>query len=242
MKFSATIPMLALAVAATTISPDAFADYTVKCESFQKNYKTCKLNKYHGYVRLERKLRNSKSCVKGRTWDFNRREIWVDEGCKAEFFVETPYGYNKNNNNYNYDSGRKSSSSSDAGKAVAAIAGIAILGALLGDKDGKYDDDYYSTKYDSDNYYGSRHNSYVPGWAKGKFRGYNEQYGEPVSMKIDSEGKVKVNAGGQSMYGYYNDDKIHIGNITFDVVRTPRGFETRQHGDFRNTVRYSRAN
>lgn len=228
------IHTLVLALAATTFAPVALGDYTIRCESTNHNYKTCPI-RTSGYVRVERQLSKHKDnkCQRGRNWDFNKREIWVDGNCKAEFLVEESYNY-KNNN-------RGSSSSKDAGKAVAAIAGIAILGAILSSQD-KNSKDYnnYNTKYDSDNYYGSRHTSYVPGWASGKFRGYNNEYSAEVAMKINSDGRMNGTAGGGNIHGYFNDGKLHIGNITFDVTRTPQGFETRQHGDYRNTVRYHR--
>lgn len=232
MKINQTFPALLVVLAAGTFSATAFADYTIRCISDHKLYQTCRIDN-SGYVRLERQLSHSKGCVKGRSWDFNRREIWVDNGCKAEFMVEE--GYKHNNSNH--------SSSHDAGKAVAAIAGIAILGAILNsqDKDNSNSNNF-GTKYDSDNYYGSRHTSYVPGWATGKFRGYNNQYSSEVSMNIHEDGRVDASADGQRIHGYYNDDQVHIGNFTFDITRTPHGFETRQHGDYRNTVRYIRVN
>jgi len=234
MKLTKTLPILVFAVAAGSFTPNAFADYTIRCESNNKEYQTCKINN-SGYVRLERQLSHSKSCEKGRSWDFNRRQIWVDKGCKAEFTVEDRYGYSKDKHH--------GSSSSDAGKAVAAIAGIAILGAILGneDKDSSSSNNY-STKYDSDNYYGSRHTSYMPSWIIGDFRGYNNQYSTEVSMNIHEDGRVNTMVNGERIHGYYNDDQIHVGNYIFDVSRTPHGFETRQHGDYRNTVRYHRTN
>ncbi len=231
MKSNHLLATLLITAVAATHSPAANADYTIKCESHKDRYKTCSLRE-SGYVRIERQISKA-SCRKGRDWDFNRREIWVDNNCKAKFTVERKYN---NYNYYNDNRKRKHKSDNDAGKAIAAVAGIAILGALLNGKDS----DNYSTKYDSENYYGSRHSSYVPGWAVGKFRGYNNEYGVEVSMKIDSDGRISAVTNGESIYGYYNDSGVHFGGMTFDISRTPQGFETRQHGDYRNTVRYHR--
>jgi len=231
MKIKQILPSLLFAIAAGSFTPNAFADYTIRCESFNKDYKSCRVSN-PGYVRLKRTLSKSQNCTQGRSWDYNNREIWVDDGCKAEFIIEDRYDH-RNNNKHN-------SSSSDAGKAVAAIAGIAILGAILGNKNGDKDNHDYNSKYDSDRYYGSRHTSYVPDWAIGKFRGYNEKYGSEVTMKISEDGRVSANANGEKIHGYYNDDRLHIGEFTFDISRNPNGFETRQHGDYRNTVRYYR--
>lgn len=233
MKINTLAPTLILALAVTAFSPNAVADYTIRCESTNHNYNTCPIST-SGYVRVERQLskHNKNKCIRGRNWDFNKREIWVDGNCKAEFLVEERYNYNNK---------RHKSSSSDAGKAVAAIAGIAILGAILGSQDKDHKDyNNYTTKYESDNYYGSRHTSYVPGWATGEFRGYNNEYSADVRMTINSDGRMNGNTGGGNIHGYFNDGQLHVGNISFDVTRTPQGFETRQHGDYRNTVRYHR--
>jgi len=42
-------------------------------------------------VRLVRRLSNS-PCVRGRSYNYNSREIWVDDGCRAEFEVRRPRG------------------------------------------------------------------------------------------------------------------------------------------------------
>lgn len=43
-----------------------------------------------GGVRLVRQ-RSDSPCVAGRTWGYNRRGIWVDRGCRAEFVTGTNY-------------------------------------------------------------------------------------------------------------------------------------------------------
>ena len=77
-------------VAALCLSPSVLADYTVRCGSDGHRYRTCRLQE-PGYVTLEKKISGA-ACVQGRSWDFNRREIWVDDGCEADFRVETHGG------------------------------------------------------------------------------------------------------------------------------------------------------
>ncbi|MEO6965944.1 MAG: DUF3011 domain-containing protein, partial [Acidobacteriaceae bacterium] len=36
--------------------------------------------------------RSGSPCIQGRTWGFDRRGIWVDRGCRADFVVR-PTGY-----------------------------------------------------------------------------------------------------------------------------------------------------
>ncbi len=43
-----------------------------------------------GGVRLARQ-RSDSPCVAGRTWGFDRRGIWVDRGCRAEFLTGDSY-------------------------------------------------------------------------------------------------------------------------------------------------------
>lgn len=41
----------------------------------------------HGQVRLVRKLSDA-SCVYGRSWGYTNAQVWVDDGCRAEFDVK----------------------------------------------------------------------------------------------------------------------------------------------------------
>jgi hypothetical protein len=43
-----------------------------------------------GGVRLVRQ-RSDAPCISGRTWGYDRRGIWVDRGCRAEFITGTNY-------------------------------------------------------------------------------------------------------------------------------------------------------
>src|SRR5262245_65924838 len=43
-----------------------------------------------GGVRLIRQ-RSDAPCISGRTWGYDRRGIWVDRGCRAEFITGTNY-------------------------------------------------------------------------------------------------------------------------------------------------------
>jgi len=145
-------PARALAASlALLMMPAAWADYTVRCGSDGHRYRACRLQE-PGYVTLQKKISGA-SCDKGRSWDFNRREIWVDDGCEADFRVET-HGHSQGG-------GSGGSSGSDGGKAAAAavgvLAGAVILGALAHNKD-HVDDE----KYRDDNYHGSHHSSYMP--------------------------------------------------------------------------------
>jgi hypothetical protein len=203
--------------AALLASANASADYTVTCKSHGYKYTSCPISQ-SGYVTLSRQL-SSANCEKGRTWDYDRREIWVDDGCGAEFRVEAGSHHGKHDN----------------AKIAGAVAGLAILGALAYNESHK--DDH---KYQDDNYYGSRHASYVPSWMVGRFRGYNPMYGAEVMLTIDADGRVRGNAGNETVSGYINDEQLHVGNVIFDIDQTREGFITAQKGDRHNEVRYRR--
>jgi hypothetical protein len=59
---------------------------TVVCESPEGRYRRCDARIPAG-VRINRQFGRA-DCVRGRNWDYDRNGIWVDHGCKAEFFIE----------------------------------------------------------------------------------------------------------------------------------------------------------
>jgi hypothetical protein len=216
-------------------APAAHADYTLTCGSVGGRHNTCRLSE-PGYVTLTKQISGAR-CDQGRSWDYDRREIWVDHGCEAEFRVERW--------NYRRDglppggapSASSGSTGQDAAVAAAVIAGAAVLGALANNKD--HQDDY---KYRDPNYYGPRHTSYVPAWMVGTFRGYNPLYGAEVTMTIRPDGRMSATANGQPISGYINDEQLHVGPTIFDIDQTREGFVTSQKGDRYNEVRYRRVN
>lgn len=60
---------------------------TVTCESQGNRYNYCRANIRHNHVRLLRQLSKS-SCRHGDDWGYDRRGIWVENGCRATFEVE----------------------------------------------------------------------------------------------------------------------------------------------------------
>lgn len=65
--------------------PQQAAGRTVRCESSNHGQRRCNLPVQHT-VTLVRQL-SSASCVRGRTWGWDRNGVWVDRGCRAEFAV-----------------------------------------------------------------------------------------------------------------------------------------------------------
>jgi len=195
------------------------ADEVIRCESNDYRYRTCALSD-HGYVRLHRQI-SSTACRQGQNWDYDRRAIWVDDGCAAEFIVEDRYHTSKDKNH-------------DGEKAIAAVAAIALLGAVAAAN--HKDED----KYDHDGYGRGGHSSHIPSWMVGEFRGYNTDRHADVRMHIGSDGRVEAHTGGVDLRGYVNDQRLYVGNAQFEIERAGDGFNTVQVGDRRNRVHYSR--
>ena len=59
--------------------------YRLTCESDRNRRRFCEADTDRG-VRIVRELSN-RSCVMNQTWGYDRRGIWVDRGCRAEFEV-----------------------------------------------------------------------------------------------------------------------------------------------------------
>ncbi|WP_309645830.1 DUF3011 domain-containing protein [Phenylobacterium sp.] len=219
--------VLALTVAMGPMNAGPFAaaaraETYIRCESRGDRYTECPIVS-HGYVRLSRNLSNA-PCTQGRTWDYDKRRIWVDDGCRAEFVVED-----------------RSGSSGGSGAAVAAIAVVGLLALAAAnqkkkEKEARDRDDYH---YD-DNYGRGGHSSYLPSWMVGEFSGYNMNRGADVRMTIRPDGRATAWINGQSVDGYVNDERLYFGDHEFYVDRAGDGFNTRQVGDSGNQVHYSR--
>lgn len=212
------LPGVVVALGLLSVHASPYArDTFVRCESQGYRQAVCRLPT-HGYVRLERQFSDTR-CVKGRNWDYNAREIWVDDGCAAEFRVELREHDRKDN---------------DAVKAAAAVAALAILGAVIvnaaDDKDHHADDDYGH----------GGHASYVPKWMVGDFRAWNDRVGAEVLMTVESDGRLRAKSGTTRVTGYVNDRRMYVGDAVFEVERTDVGFNTVQVGDWRNRVAYRR--
>lgn len=85
---------LAMGLAAAAAAPTAFAQYgqygghddaVVRCESNDGRQRFCPVDT-RGGVRVARQLSRS-PCIDGDTWGADRRGIWVDRGCRADFIV-----------------------------------------------------------------------------------------------------------------------------------------------------------
>lgn len=80
--------LLLMAIPAALWTQPVAAQYgagqdTVRCDSNDNRYRECAADT-RGGVRLSRQISKS-SCIEGRDWGYDRRGVWVNNGCRAEF-------------------------------------------------------------------------------------------------------------------------------------------------------------
>ena len=102
---------VAVCTALVAGSLPAVASETIRCSSNGYRYNYCRVNT-DSDVRLERQ-RSSADCRQGYSGGHDRRGIWVNHGCDADFRVGSGGGHHDK-----------------AVAAGAAIAGIAVIAAL----------------------------------------------------------------------------------------------------------------
>ena len=112
---------LSFCLAAVLVSPalpgTALAgDRTIRCESRNGRYRFCPVDT-QDEVRLERQLSNT-PCDLWRTWGFDRRGVWVDDGCRGEFKVG------------------KGMSGGKKAAIVGGVAAAAVVAAIIASKSG----------------------------------------------------------------------------------------------------------
>lgn len=90
-------------------APLSSAD-NISCSSDDMHRHYCSANT-RGGVRLI-KQRSDSQCIQGQTWGYDRRGIWVDRGCRADFVTGGGYG----NGGYGGSDSQMISCSSDDGR------------------------------------------------------------------------------------------------------------------------------
>ncbi len=122
----------------TTLSFPVLAQQsTLTCSSQGNRRQLCEVQTQN-QVTLVRRL-STAPCVEGESWGFNRRGVWVKDGCSAEFRVgreaqadrenrgDRNRDRDRNDSNNNQNNNR---SNRDRDTAIAIGAGIALLGAI----------------------------------------------------------------------------------------------------------------
>ena len=176
---------------------------TITCESFGGSYKYCRVNT-DNQVYIERRI-SMNGCVHGRDWGYDRRGIWVDNGCRAEF----RYG--------------KGSGTSTAVAAGAVVGGL-ILAGVLANKKKKSEEEHDGWKDGS---------SHVSSYFVGTFRGWNPNRSELTDITIKPDGAVTVrNSNGSYVdYGTFQDRTLALPWGVFEVDKKDGGLLAKGRGD-----------
>jgi hypothetical protein len=152
----------------------AAADYTVTCESTSGQTRNCPLYD-GGRPYLQTQLSRS-NCYEGQTWGSDGSNVWVSNGCRATF--EVRQGNSSRGSSY------KSSDSSDNGKALAAVAAIAIGAAAVAAANNNKDDHRGSYSHDNGRAY-DYGNSYGHNYGNS----YGNNYGNSGGNHYGSYGR-----------------------------------------------------
>ncbi|MGD9589563.1 MAG: DUF3011 domain-containing protein [Pyrinomonadaceae bacterium] len=169
---------------------------TLTCESVGGGYNYCRADTDNN-VTMSRKLSFS-NCFQGTDWGYDRRGIWVDHGCRAEF----RYGR-----------------SGGSGSAIAggAILGGLILAGVLASKKKKSEEDHDGWKEGS---------SHVASYYVGTFRGWNPRRNEMADITIKPDGAVSIwNEDSRYYeYGRFRDRSLSLPWGEFEISKDGDGF------------------
>src|SRR5262245_33982201 len=118
MNRSSRLAAIFLIAAIVTPSVPGRADERrIRCESNNYRYRFCAADT-DNRVRLDREI-SRRNCVLWNTWGYDKRGVWVDRGCRAEFTV-----------------GHEGLSGGETA-AIGAVAAAAIIAAILAHKGGE---------------------------------------------------------------------------------------------------------
>jgi len=76
--------MASLLLASLVLAPSAAFAERMRCASIDYKYTMCRTDREPRRVRIARRY-SKRPCIEGRTWGYNRRGIWVNDGCDADF-------------------------------------------------------------------------------------------------------------------------------------------------------------
>ena len=96
--------LIAVAAALGLAPRHASAQTLVTCESLRGDRQVCGVNTAGG-VSVRQQLSGTR-CIQGRNWGYTRNAIWVDDGCRAQFTVNSGGRYGQNGQYGQYGNNR----------------------------------------------------------------------------------------------------------------------------------------
>ena len=133
----------------------------------------------------------------------------MDDGCRAEFRA-----------------GKDGGGIGTGGAiAIGAVAGAAILGAILSNKSDDHKDEAIG----------------APDWARGRFGGFGPKLETEFDITVASDGRVSGTSDGKDVKGHVtNRNRLHLGGLEFEIAREARGFSAKQRDDSDNVIYFRR--
>jgi hypothetical protein len=181
-------------------------DRTIRCESDRRGrYRECRIDT-DGEVRIVREYSHDR-CRLWRNWGYDRHHVWVEDGCRAEFRV-------------GHDGIGKGGAI-----AIGAVAGVAILAAVLASRDKAPAAD----------------NAAAPDWAIGRFRGFSPKANAEFEIDIAKDGGVTGTANDSRVTGFVaKGDRLVLGSAEFTMSKESWGFSATSKGSTDEVVYFRR--
>lgn len=195
----------------------ASAEQYVRCESQDYHHRYCRAET-DNRAELVRQFSKTR-CVLGQSWGYDRRGVWVDRGCAAEFRVGRGVGRG-HDNSYRGDAGRPVRPG-EAIAAGAAITGLVVAASIAANRDRQRDE--------------------VPSWAVGTFTGFDSAENTDVELTINPGGSVDGIVGRHRFTGNFAGNRLEAGRQRFRVERSGNGFLATDENDSSHRVSYRRS-
>lgn len=217
MRGAQLAPLVAFVLLFLAGMPVAKADGQIECSSDNYRYRYCRVDTGN-VVQLSHQQSKTR-CEEGRSWGYDARGIWVDNGCGAIF----EYGYRGGGD-------RGGRHKDKTGDIVAGVAAVAILGAILSSGDSGHSghaDRHRDADYGSDR---------VPNWAVGGFSGSDRRSGTDIALNVDRDGRVSGYYGRDRFDGQIDGDGAYLGHRRYQASQTREGFQLIADDDRRTVL------
>lgn len=188
--------------------PAVAGEDSLRCESRNGRYRYCRVET-DNRVTLTRQLSRQR-CVLWSTWGYDKRGVWVDNGCRGEFRT-----------------GRDGGLSGGQAAAIGGIAAAVIIGAVIANKAGKDNDKDRSRDLPA----------WANGTYRGFDRGWNGDIELTVYSGSAVEGFV-VGRESDRFTGRFEKDRLFLGPDEFKVKPDGDGFVAKHVRDSAREIRF----
>jgi hypothetical protein len=90
-----------LVLATLILAPSAAFAERMRCASVDYKYSYCRTDRPVRWARVARRY-SKRPCIEGRTWGYDRRGIWVNNGCDADFDFRMRGDRDRDDRDYRY--------------------------------------------------------------------------------------------------------------------------------------------